>query len=225
MSVIIFPDPINTLSEVAQVLQQQMRGQVILSSHPEYDEVGHIWNEMNNHHPAIIVRCLGTSDVIEAVNFARDYNLEISVRGGEYAVTDNSVMIDVSLMCGIRVNPQKRSVQMEIGAIWSDVVRETQLFGLAVPNRHISTTGIAGLSLADGYGHLRNKYGLTADNLLSVDIVTAEGRLLTANKQENTDFFWAVRRGAGIFGIVTALEFRCHPIVMRRSIRLNKQSK
>lgn len=200
-----------------QALRQQMRGQVILPRDDSYDEVRRVWNGMIDRYPAIIVRCLGPNDVIAAVNFARDNDLDIAVRGGGhnvagYAVNDNGMMIDLSLMRGVRVNPVSRTVQVQGGAVWADVDRETQLFGLVVPSGHVSTTGVAGLTLGGGYGHLRNKYGLTADNLLSVDIVTADGRLLTASEQDYADLFWAVRGGGGNFGIVTSFEFRCHPV-------------
>ncbi|MBZ0293398.1 MAG: FAD-binding oxidoreductase [Anaerolineae bacterium] len=217
MSVTISPNQASILTEAAQALQQHIRGQVILPADQDYEEIRRVWNGVINRRPAVIVQCLGASDVIVSVNFAREHGLDISVRGGGhnvagYAVNDNGMMIDLSLMRGVRVNPQARSVQVQGGAIWSDVDRETQLFGLAVPNGHISTTGVAGLTLGGGYGHLRSKYGLTVDNLLSVDIVTADGRLLTASEQENSDLFWAVRGGGGNFGIVTSFEFRCHTI-------------
>jgi FAD/FMN-containing dehydrogenase len=217
MTVIALPSQRSRLIEAALALQKEIRGQVITPAGEDYDDVRRVWNGMIDRYPAVIVRCLGASDVIAAVNFAREYNLEISVRGGGHnvaghAVNNDGMMIDLSLMRGVRVNPRARTVQVQGGAIWSDVDRETQLFGLAVPNGHVSTTGVAGLTLGGGYGHLRNKYGLTADNLISVEIVTANGRLLIASEHEHEDLFWAVRGGGGNFGIVTSFEFRCHPI-------------
>jgi FAD/FMN-containing dehydrogenase len=217
MSVAVYSNHNVMLNEAAQALQQTLRGRVILPTHQDYDEARRIWNGVIDRHPAIIARCLGPSDVIAAVNFAREHELVISVRGGGHnvaghAVNDGGLVIDLSQMRGVRVDPRSRIVHVQGGATWADVDRETQLFGLVVPSGHISSTGVGGLTLGGGYGHLRSKYGLSADNLISADVVTADGRLVTASEDENADLFWALRGGGGNFGVVTSFEFRCHPV-------------
>src|SRR5262249_21616964 len=167
--------------------------------------------------PDLIVRCAGAADVIAAVKFASAHDLVVSVRGGGHNVTgnavcDNGMMIDVSPMKGIRVDPAHRTVRAEAGVTWGEFDRETQAFGLATTGGQISTTGIAGLTLGGGLGWLHRAYGLVVDNLLSVDVVTADGRLRTASATEHADLFWALRGGGGNFGVATSFEYRVHPI-------------
>jgi FAD/FMN-containing dehydrogenase len=182
-----------------------------------YDAARRIFNGMIDRRPGLIARCADTADVVEAVRFAREHQLLLSVRGGGHnaagnAVCDGGLMIDLSGMAGVSVDPSRRTVRVQGGATWGPVDRETQLFGLATPSGTVSLTGVAGLTLGGGYGWLRNKYGLTIDNVLSVEIVTANGDVLTASEDENADLFWGVRGGGGNFGIVTAFEFRLHRV-------------
>ena len=182
-----------------------IRGRVLQSGDPGYDEARLIWNGLIDRRPALIVQPTGAADVVDAVDFAREHGLTLSIRGGAHNVTGNAVndgglVIDLSQMNGVRVDPATQTVRVEGGATWGDCDRETQLFGLAVPGGVVSTTGIAGLTLHGGLGHLRRKYGLSIDSLLSVDIVTADGRLRAASATENEDLFWAVRGAGSNFG-------------------------
>lgn len=198
--------------------KMSQRGPVLTPVDPEYDSVRAIWNgKMHDKRPALIARCTGVADVIGAVNFARENDLLVAVRGGGHNVAgsascDGGIMIDLSLMVGVQVDAKARTVRAQGGATWGDVDRETQVFGLAVPGGVVSTTGIAGLTLGGGLGWLRRKHGLTVDNLLSVDMVTADGTFLTASASENSDLFWGVRGGGGNFGIVTSFEYQAHPV-------------
>ncbi len=183
----------------------------------DYDEVRKIWNGMHDKKPAFIARCSGVADVIAAVNFARENEILSSVRGGGHNVAgtasnDGGIMIDLSLMKGIKVDAENRTVDAQGGCTMADLDRETQVFGLVAPSGVVSTTGIAGLTLGGGIGWLRKKHGLSIDNLLSVDMVTAEGKAIHANENQNADLFWAVRGGGGNFGIVTSFEYRLHPV-------------
>ena len=167
--------------------------------------------------PALIAQCTGVADVIDAVNFARDHNLLVAVRGGGHNVAgsascDGGIMIDLSLMTGVHVDLAAKTVRAQGGATWGDVDRETQVFGLATPGGVVSTTGIAGLTLGGGLGWLRRKHGLSIDNLVSVDVVTADGQFRSASATENTDLFWGIRGGGGNFGIVTSFEYQLHPV-------------
>jgi FAD/FMN-containing dehydrogenase len=188
--------------------------------HPEstgYDEARKVWNGMIDRSPALIARCTGPADVVAAVNFARDHDLLVSVKGGGHNITGNAVcerglMIDLSRMKGIRVDPRRRAARAEAGLTWGEYNRETQAFGLASTGGVVSTTGIAGLTLGGGLGWLMGKHGLSCDNLVSADIVTADGRLLTASAQENPELFWGLRGGGGNFGIVTSFEYLLHPV-------------
>ncbi len=195
----------------------RLRGQVITPESANYDEVRLIWNGMHDKRPALIARCRGVADVIDAVNFARENHLLVAVRGGGHNVAgsascDGGIMIDLSLMTGVHVDPKAKTARVQGGATWGDVDRETQLWGLAAPGGVVSTTGVGGLTLGGGLGWLRRKHGLSIDNLLSVEIVTADGQLLTASETENGDLFWGIRGGGGNFGIVTSFEFRLHPV-------------
>jgi len=198
-------------------LKNSLRGDLLQTGDIGYEKVRRVWNGMIDKRPALIARCTGTADVIQAVKFAQQHDLLVSVRGGGHnvagnAVCDESLMIDLSLMKGIHVDARCRTARVAPGATLGDLDHETQAFGLAAPGGVVSTTGVAGLTLGGGYGWLRRKYGLSCDNLLSVDVVTAEGKLLTASETENADLFWAIRGGGGNFGIVTSFEFRLHPV-------------
>ena len=195
----------------------RLRGPLLTAADPGYDEARVIWNGMHDKKPALIARCTGVADVIDSVNFAREHKLLTAVRGGGHNVAgsascDGGIMIDLSLMKGIRVNPQAKTAHAQGGVTWGDIDRETQAFGLASVGGVVSTTGIGGLTLGGGLGWLRRKHGLSIDNLLSVDIVTADGRFLTASETENADLFWGIRGGGGNFGVVTSFEFRLHPV-------------
>ncbi len=208
----------NTLETAIENFKAGLRGEVITPADPTYDEVRLIWNGlMHDRRPSIIARCTGVADVVEAVNFAREHGLLVAVRGGGHNVSgsatcDGGIMIDLSLMRAVHVDPLHRVARVQGGATWGDVDRETQIFGLAVPGGVVSTTGVAGLTLGGGLGHLRRKYGLTIDNLLSADLVSADGRCLTASATENSELFWGIRGGGGNFGIVTSFEFRLQPV-------------
>ena len=204
-------------SEALQAFTMTVRGRVLQPGDAGYDDARVIWNGLIDRRPALIVQPTGAADVVDAVNFAREHGLTLSIRGGGHNVTGNAVndgglVIDLSQMNGIHVDPATQTVRAEGGATWGECDRETQLFGLAVPGGVVSTTGIAGLTLHGGVGHLRRKYGLSIDSLLSVDIVTADGRLLRASPNENEDLFWAVRGAGSNFGVVTSFEFQAYPV-------------
>jgi len=194
-----------------------LRGRLLCEADSEYDAARTIWNDMIDCRPGLIVRCAGTADVLEAVRFARDNRLLVAVRGGGHniagsALCSGGLMIDLSLMKSVRVDPAAGRAWVEPGATLADVDAETQAFGLAVPTGINSTTGIAGLALGGGFGWLTRKFGLTADSLLSADVVTAAGELVRASRSEHPDLYWALRGGGGNFGIVTAFEFRLHKV-------------
>src|SRR5918995_3471035 len=203
--------------EAIEGFVEGVRGAVLRPGDQDYDDARAIWNGLIDRRPALIVRCSGVADVVEAVNFARQHGLLLSIKGGGHnvagnAVNDGGVVIDLSAMRGVHVDPSTRTVRAQGGATWGDCDRETQLFGLAVPGGVVSTTGIAGLTLHGGVGHLRRKHGLSIDNLLSADIVTADGRLQRASATENEELFWAVRGAGSNFGVVTSFEFQAHPV-------------
>ena len=194
-----------------------LRGELIQQSDQRYDEARKVWNGMFDRRPALIARCAGTADVISAVNFARDRGLRVAVRGGGHSfpghsVCDGGLVIDLSPMQGIRVDPAARTARAQAGVKWIAFDYETQAFGLATTGGTASDTGIAGLTLGGGLGWLSSKYGLTVDNLISADVVTADGRFLTASATENQDLFWGLRGGGGNFGVVTSFEYRLHPV-------------
>jgi len=198
-------------------LRLGLRGELIDPSHPEYEEARKVFNGMIDRHPRLIARCRDVADVIASVNFARDNGLTLAVRGGSHNVTgfgtvDDGLVIDLSPMRGIWVDPEKRTVLAQGGCTWGDLDHATHPFGLHAPGGVISTTGIAGLSLGGGVGHLTRKCGLSCDNLISVDMVTADGRCITASAEENQDLYWAVRGGGGNFGVVTSFNFKLHPV-------------
>ncbi len=200
-----------------EALASSMTGALIEAGQPGYDDGRLLWNGMMDKRPALIARCEGVADVIAAVNFARDHNILLAVRGGGHNVAgfgacDGGLTIDLSRMKAIRVEPGSRLVRVQGGATLGEMDRETQVFGLAVPAGVVSTTGVAGLTLGGGTGWQTRKRGLTIDNLLSVDIVTADGTPRVASAGENPDLFWAVRGGGGNFGVVTSFEFRAYPV-------------
>ncbi|MBA2451965.1 MAG: FAD-binding oxidoreductase [Chloroflexia bacterium] len=207
----------NLDSAIVQKLQESLRGDVVQPGHSEYDSARTIYNAMIDKRPAVIVRCAGVSDVIHAVNFARENDLILSIKGGGHNVSgsslcDGGIVIDLSQMKSVRVDPKRQTARVEGGATWRDMDHATHAFGLATPAGIIGTTGVAGLTLGGGFGHLSRHYGLSCDNLLSADVVTADGRLVTASKDENPDLFWALRGGGGNFGVVTSFEFQLHPV-------------
>src|SRR5215470_12755316 len=198
-------------------LQGRLRGNLLTPADAGYDDARRIHNGMFDRRPAVIVRCLGTADVVDAVRFARQHDLELAIRAGGHSVAGKSVcdgglMLDLTLMKGIHVDPGGRTVRAQAGATWGDFNRETELYGLATTGGVVSTTGIAGLTLGGGLGWLMGKHGLALDNLLSVDMVTAEGQVLRASVDDEPELFWALRGGGGNFGVATAFEFRLHPV-------------
>ena len=204
-------------SETIEAFVAGVRGAVLRPGDEGYDDARSIWNGLIDRRPALIVQCTGAADVVDAVNFARDQGLVLSVKGGGHnvagnATNDDGLVIDLSGMRGVHVDPATAVVRAEGGATWGEVDRESQLHGLAVPGGVVSTTGIAGLTLHGGVGHLRRKHGLTIDSLLSVDIVTADGQLRRASATENEELFWAVRGAGSNFGVVTSFEFQAHPV-------------
>ncbi|HWP38119.1 MAG TPA: FAD-binding oxidoreductase [Gemmatimonadales bacterium] len=193
------------------------RGDVLLPADAGYDEVRQIWNAMIDRKPALIARCTSPEDVVQAVKFARKQKLLVSIRGGGHniagnAVCDDGLMIDLSLMKGVKVNPKDRRATVEPGCTLGDFDAATQTHGLATPLGINSTTGVAGLTLGGGFGWLSRKYGMTVDNLLSADVVTADGSQIHTSDTENDDLFWGLRGGGGNFGIVTSFEFQLHPV-------------
>ena len=192
-------------------------GEILRPGENGYEEARRGFNGLIDKRPALIARCRGEADIADAIAFARDAGLEISVRGGGHSVagrcfTEGGLMIDLSLMKGIYVDPSTRIARVQPGVNWSELNRETQLHGLAVTGGLISTTGISGLTLGGGLGWLMAKFGLATDNLLSARVVTADGRTLTASEQENADLFWGLRGGGGNFGVVSSFEYRLHEV-------------
>jgi FAD/FMN-containing dehydrogenase len=199
------------------VFAASLRGTLIQPSDRLYDTARMVWNGSFDKHPALIARCASAADVIEAVNFTRSHDLLTAVRGGGHSISGQSVcdgglVIDLSPLKAIRVDPAARTARAQPGVLLGEIDRETQAFGLATTFGTVPETGLAGLTLGGGLGRLARKYGLTCDNLRAVDIVTADGKLLRANDRENTDLFWAVRGGGGNFGIVTEFEYQLHPL-------------
>ena len=204
-------------AETVEQVRTKLRGGHLLPGDEGYDAARKIYNAMIDHRPGIIARCAGVADVVDAVNFARNNGLLVSVRGGGHnvsgnAVCDGGLMIDLSPMKGVRVDLDSKTARAEPGVTWAEFDRETQAFGLATTGGLVSTTGIAGLTLGGGLGWLMGNHGLACDNLISVDVVTADGRLLTASASRNEDLFWGLRGGGGNFGVATSFEFRLHPV-------------
>lgn len=200
-----------------QKFQSGLRGRLLRPDDDGYDETRKIWNGTIDKRPGLIVQCAGLADVIDAVRFAREHDLLVSVRGGGHSVAGNAlcdggIMIDLSPMKGVRVDPVQRNAHAQAGLTLGDLDHETQAFGLAVPAGIVSTTGIAGLTLGGGFGWITRKYGLTCDNLFSADVVTADGEMVTANEEENSDLFWGIRGGGGNFGVVTSFGYQLQPV-------------
>src|SRR3954467_15742126 len=207
---------VGTQAAVEQ-LTEAMRGEVLVPDSPGYDEARAVWNGMFDKRPAVIAKCVGVADVMRAVDFARANAMEVAVRAGGhsangYGTCDDGLVIDLGPMKGIRVDPESHTVRAEAGLTWGEFDKETQAFGLAVTGGRFSTTGIAGLALGSGSGWLERRCGLTGDNLLSADVVTADGRLVKCSPRENADLYWGLRGGGGNFGIVTSFVFRLHEI-------------
>jgi len=209
-SIPLSPEPVEALDE-------HLRGPLLQEGDDGYDAARQVWNGMIDKRPALIARCTGTADVMDAIRFAREHDLLVAVRGGGHNVSGNAVcegglMVDLSPMNGVHVDPEALVARVEGGATWGNVDRETQAFGLATPGGVVSTTGVAGLTLGGGLGWLRRKYGLSCDNLRSADVVTAAGERVTASADENSDLFWGLRGGGGNFGVVTSFEFELHEV-------------
>ena len=203
-----------TVSDQAiTALAEGLRGRLVQPSDAGYDDSRAVWNGMVDRRPALIVQCAGVADVVTSVNFAKEHDLLVAVRGGGHnaagnAVCDDGIVIDLSLMTSVRVDPLAQTVRTEGGVTIGELDHESQAFGLAVPMGVVTETGIAGLTLAGGIGWLRRKYGLSCDNLISADVVTANGELVTASSENNADLLWALQGGGGNFGVVTSFEFR-----------------
>jgi FAD/FMN-containing dehydrogenase len=200
-------------------LRAGVRGAIIEPGDAEYDSARKVYNGMIDKRPALIARAVDVADVIEAVNYARSNGLLIAIRGGGHnggglGTCDGGLVVDLSMMKGVRVDPVARTARVAAGCVWADVDHATHAFGLAVPTGFISSTGVAGLTLGGGIGYLTREYGLTIDNLLSADVVLADGSFVTASEHTHPDLFWALRGGGGNFGVVTSFEFRLHPVKM-----------
>ena len=206
-----------TSQDAIQALGAQLRGEIITSEDAGYDAARKVYNAMIDRYPRLIARCTGVADVIGCVNFAREQGLLLAVRGGGHnggglGICDNKLVIDLSRMKGIRVDPKARTVRVEGGCTWGDVDHATHAFGMACPSGIISTTGVGGLTLGGGIGYLARRCGLTIDNLLGADMVLADGSFVSVGPDEHADLYWAIRGGGGNFGVVTSFLFRLHPV-------------
>jgi FAD/FMN-containing dehydrogenase len=194
-----------------------LRGELITPDDSGYDRARAVYNGMIDKYPAAIARCRDTADVVSCVRFARDHHVEVAVRGGAHnaaglGVWDGALVIDLSLLRSTTVDPRARTVRADAGCTWGDVDHATVAFGLATPSGFLASTGVAGLTLGGGIGYLSRRFGLTVDNLISADVVLADGTFVTASEQAHSDLFWALRGGGGNFGVVTSFTFRCHEI-------------
>ena len=211
-------NPVKDLNpELIEAFTLQIRGEIILPTNKEYNETRKVYNGMINKHPGMFVMCVDVADVMSAVNFGRENNLLIAIRGGGHnggglGLCDDGLVIDLSGIKFIRVDTSNNTVRVGGGNLWGEVDHATHPFGLAVPAGIISTTGVGGLTLGGGVGHLSRKYGLTIDNLLEADMVLADGSFVTVNANQNSDLFWAIRGGGGNFGIVTSFKFQAHKV-------------
>lgn len=200
-------------------LQEQLRGQLITPADPEYDAARAVYNGMIDRRPAGVIRVAQVADVIAAVNFAREHSMPLAIRGGGHSAPgfgtwDDALVLDFVNRTGVRVDPEAGTARAEAGTTWADFNHATHAFGLATTGGIVGSTGIAGLTLGGGIGYLARKHGLSCDNLLSADVVTADGSFLTASEDRNEDLFWALRGGGGNFGVVTSLEYKLHPVDM-----------
>jgi hypothetical protein len=198
-------------------LRNCFRGEIVQPADDNYNAARKVYNAMIDKRPRLIARCVDVADVIAAVKYGRDNGLLTAVRGGGHSIAglgtcDDGLVIDLARMKGIRVDPEAKTVTVQAGCVWGDVDHATHAFGLATPSGFISSTGVSGLALGGGIGYLTRKYGLSIDNMISVDLVLADGSFVTANSKSNSDLFWAVRGGGGNFGVATSFEFRLHPV-------------
>lgn len=205
------------MNEKIETFKNSLIGDLILPKNKKYNESRRVYNAMIDKHPNMIVKCMDVADVTNAVNFGRENNLLIAIRGGGHngaglGVCDDGLVIDLSGIKYVRVDTSNNMVRVGGGNLWREVDHATHPFGLAIPSGMISSTGVGGLTLGGGVGHLSRKYGLTIDNLLEVDMVLADGSFVTADKNQNTNLFWAIRGGGGNFGVVTSFKFQAHPI-------------
>ena len=205
--------------ETIDAFRQQLRGPVLTPEDPGYEDARKVYNAMISRKPRLIAKCADPADVMAAISVAREHSLRVSVRGGGHnaaglGVCDNGLVIDLSRMSYVHVDPSSRMVRVGGGATWSDVDHATHAFGLAVPSGVVSTTGVGGLTLGGGLGHLTRQYGLTIDNLIAADLVLADGSFVVASADTNPDLFWAIRGGGGNFGVVTSFLFQAHPVKM-----------
>ncbi|WP_347159063.1 FAD-binding oxidoreductase [Pontibacter chitinilyticus] len=203
--------------DILRQFQSHFQGELLQPGDKEYPEARKVYNAMINKQPGLIAYCSDVAAVVKAVRFAHDYQLEVAVRGGGHSgaglgMSDGGLCIDLSKMKKVKVNPQAATVWVEGGCTWGEVDKATHAYGLALPSGIISTTGVGGLTLGGGHGHLTRKYGLTIDNLLEAEVVLATGEVVTANAQQHPDLFWAIRGGGGNFGVVTSFVFRLHPV-------------
>jgi hypothetical protein len=207
-----------TFPDIAlEELRAQLRGAAIGSTDPEYADVREVFNAMHDDRPEIAVRCAGTADVVAAVNFARTHGLTLAIRGGGHSIAglsanEGGMLLDLAPMSGVQVDPERKLAHVQGGALWSDVDRETQAFGLVAPGGVVSDTGVAGLTLGGGYGWLRRKHGLSCDSLVEAQVVCADGEVRTASEHSHPDLYWAIRGGGGNFGVVTSFTFRLHEL-------------
>ena len=198
-------------------LRAQIRGSVMTPDDPGYGDVREVFNAMHESRPDVIVTCVGTADVVDAVNFAREHGMVLAVRGGGHSIAglssiEGGMLLDLAPMNGVIVDPELQVAHVQGGALWGDADREAQTFGLVTPGGVVSDTGVAGLTLGGGYGWVRRKHGLSSDNLLEAQVVCADGQVRTASADENPDLYWAIRGGGGNFGVVTAFRFKLHPL-------------
>jgi FAD/FMN-containing dehydrogenase len=210
-------EPIERHQKAANDLKGRVRGAVLEPGNPAYDEARSLWNAMIDRRPAVIVRCLGTADVIAGIRTAREYDLPLTIKGGGHniaglAVCDGGLMLDMSLMRGVWVDPAAKVARAQAGCLLGDVDRETQLHGLAAVLGFVSNTGCAGLTLGGGFGYLSRRFGWTSDNLNAIDLVTPDGRAIRASEREHSDLFWGLRGGGGNFGVATSFDYALHPV-------------
>lgn len=210
-------DEFQLSSETIDTFRNQLRGDLLQADHDDYEEVRQLYNAMIEKRPALIARCVDAADVMAAVDFARNNDVLVAIRGGGHngpglGSCNGGLMIDLSQMDGVRVDPNRRTARVEGGSVWGDVDHATHAFGLATPSGILSTTGVGGLTLGGGHGYLTREYGLTIDNLLEADVVLANGQMVTASPSEHDDLFWAIRGGGGNFGVVTSFLFDLHPV-------------